>query len=134
MVEAAWVAVRSHPYWKAMFERLADRLGRPKAIVTIARKLLVVVWHVLAEQVADREARPERVAGKFLDWSWRLGRANRAGLTTAAFIRRELERLHLGDEVTAVHRGNRTFRVAPPEPSAGSRAVPSGERVVLPSG
>ena len=55
MVEAAWVAVRSHPYWKAMFERLADRLGRPKAIVAIARKLLVVVWHVLAEQVADRE-------------------------------------------------------------------------------
>jgi transposase len=132
MVEAAWVAVRSHPYWKAMFERLADRLGRPKAIVAIARKLLVVVWHVLAEQVADREAQPERVAGKFLDWSWRLGRANRAGLTTAAFIRRELERLQLGDEVTAVHGGNRTFRVAPPEPSAGPRAVPSGERA--PSG
>ena len=134
MVEAAWVAVRSHPYWKAMFERLADRLGRPKAIVAIARKLLVVVWHVLAEQVADREAQPERVAGKFLDWSWKLGRANRAGLTTAAFIRRELERLKLGDGVTAVHRGNRTFRIAPPEPSERSGAVPSGERAVLPSG
>jgi len=134
LVEAAWVAVRSHPYWKAMFDRLADRLGRPKAIVAIARKLLVVVWHVLAEQVADREAQPERVAGKFLDWSWKLGRANRAGLTTAAFIRRELERLKLGDGVTAVHRGNRTFRIAPPEPSERSGAVPSGERAVLPSG
>jgi len=128
MVEAAWVAVRSHPYWKAMFERLADRLGRPKAIVAIARKLLVVVWHVLAEQVADREAQPERVAGKFLDWSWKLGRANRAGLTTAAFIRRELERLQLGDEVTAVYRGKRTFRVAPPELSARSSRVAAREQ------
>ena len=128
MVEAAWVAVRSHPYWKAMFERLADRLGRPKAIVAIARKLLVVVWHVLAEQVADREAQPERVAGKFLDWSWKLGRANRAGLTTAAFIRRELERLQLGDEVTAVYRGKRTFRVAPPELSAQSSRVAAREQ------
>jgi hypothetical protein len=87
---------------------------------------------VLAEQVADREAQPERVAGKFLDWSWKLGRANRAGLTTAAFIRRELERLQLGDEVTAVYRGKRTFHVAPPEPSARSkRAAPSGAGAVI---
>lgn len=38
MVESAWVAVESHPYWKELFERLAARVGRPKAIVAIARK------------------------------------------------------------------------------------------------
>jgi hypothetical protein len=70
MVESAWVAVGGHPYWKELFERLAVRVGRPKAIVAIARKLLVVVWHVLARQVADREAVAEQVAGKFLEWSW----------------------------------------------------------------
>jgi transposase len=83
MVHVAWVAVAHHAYWKAQFERLADRLGRHKAIVAIARKLLVVVWHVLTKQVADREAVPAQVAGKFLEWSWKVGKANRGGLSSA---------------------------------------------------
>ncbi len=83
------MAVGGHPYWKELFERLAIRVGKPKAIVAIARKLLLVVWHVLTKHVADREAVPEKVAGKFLEWSWKLGRANRDGLTSGAFIRRE---------------------------------------------
>ena len=33
MVEAAWVAVGGHPYWKELFERLAVRVGKPKAII-----------------------------------------------------------------------------------------------------
>src|SRR6266568_2107357 len=111
MVESAWVAVESHPYWKELFERLAARVGRPKAIVAIARKMLVVVWHVLTEQLADREAVDEQVAGKFLEWSWKLGRANRDGLTSGAFIRRELCRLRLGNKVTAISRGKRKFPV-----------------------
>jgi transposase len=115
MVEAAWMAVRSHEYWKRLFERLADRLGRPKAIVAIARKLLVVIWHVLSRQEADRQAAPNQVAGKFLEWSWKVGHAHRAGLTTAAFIRRELCRVQLGDDLTTIARGNRRFRIAPVE-------------------
>ena len=47
LVESAWMAVEHHPSWKAQFERLAVRIGKKKAIVAIARKLLVVVWHVL---------------------------------------------------------------------------------------
>lgn len=39
MVEAAQQAVRVHPHWKDVFERLEVRLGRSKAIVAIARKL-----------------------------------------------------------------------------------------------
>jgi hypothetical protein len=111
MVEAAWVAVGGHPYWKELFERLAVRVGKPKAIVAIARKMLLVVWHVLTKHIADREAVPEKVAGKFLEWSWKLGRVNRAGLTSGAFIRRELRRLQLGDHVTVITRGQRTFPI-----------------------
>ena len=69
------------------------RLGKPKAIVAIARKLLLVVWHVLTKRVADREAIAEKVAGKFLEWSWKLGHVNRAGLDSGTFIRRELRSL-----------------------------------------
>jgi transposase len=121
MVEAAWVAVEGHAYWKELFERLAARVGKPKAIVAIARKMLLVVWHVLTKHVADREAVPERVASKFLEWSWKLGRVNRAGLTSGAFIRRELRRLQLGENVTAISRGNREFPI--PLAEAAEQAV-----------
>src|SRR5437879_3309760 len=53
-VEAAWMAVEHHPHWKDQFERLAMRIGKKKAIVAIARKLLVIIWHVLSKQEADR--------------------------------------------------------------------------------
>jgi transposase len=43
LVQAAWVAVNTHPYWKAEFQRLSRRMHKNKAIVAIARKLLVVV-------------------------------------------------------------------------------------------
>src|ERR1051326_2014090 len=56
-------------------------------------RLLPVVWHVLTKQVADREAVPEKVAGKFLKWSWKLARVNRGGLDSGTFIRRELRRI-----------------------------------------
>jgi transposase len=118
MVDVAWIAVAHHFYWKSLFERLADRVGRHKAIVAIARKLLVVVWHVLARQVADRQAVPEQVAGKFLEWSWKVGRANRRGLTTVQFIRRQLCRVHVGENLSTVSRGNRTLRLPPPELAA----------------
>lgn len=120
LVQAAWVAVETSEHWKAVFERLTERLGKPKAIVAIARKLLVTVWHVLTDHVADRQALPEQVARKFLEWSWKLKKGNRHGLPTAEFIRRELQRLHLGDDVTEVRRGKRTFRLAPVEASAAT--------------
>jgi transposase len=41
LVESAWMAVEHHSYWKAQFERLSSRIGKKKAIVAIARKLLV---------------------------------------------------------------------------------------------
>ena len=49
LIEAAWTAVQHHPYWKREFERLTARMVKGKAIVTVARKLLVAVWYVLAK-------------------------------------------------------------------------------------
>jgi transposase len=68
MVEAAWVAVEHHPHWKTQFEHLTKRMGKPKAIVAIARKLLVAVWHVLTEQRADTHAQAQAVARKLMNW------------------------------------------------------------------
>ncbi len=105
MVEAAWVAVNHHPYWKEQFERLKRRKAPAKAIVVIARKLLVVIWHVLSEKAAEKHSTPERIALKLMHWSWQLGEGQRGGLTTAQFIRYYLMRLHVGDTLTRIDQG-----------------------------
>jgi transposase len=112
LVEAAWSAVRYHPYWKAEFERLARRMPDNKAIVAIARKLLVALWHVLTERVADQHAEPKMVATKLMRWAWALTDEQRGGLTTRQFIRYHLMRLQLGDDLTHLTYGNMPRRIA----------------------
>jgi transposase len=103
LVEAAQVAANTHPYWKSVFARLEPRLGRNKAIVAMARKLLVAVWHLLTHQAADRYAEEERVARKFLQIAYHLGQAHRQpGQSPAAFARKQLDRLGLGQSLTHV--------------------------------
>jgi transposase len=101
LVEAAQIAANTHPYWQAELARLEPRLGRNKAIVALARKLLVVMWHVLTEKAADRHAEPERVARKLLQFTYRLGKKNRrAGERATDYVREQLDRLGVGSEVT----------------------------------
>src|SRR5260370_22489513 len=92
-VEAGWSAVTPHPFWKAEFERLVPSLGKGKAIVAIARKLLVVVWHVLTHQVADRHADRPMVTRKLPRWGASHGLATAAGLSRGTFAQQGLDRL-----------------------------------------
>jgi transposase len=56
IVQAANIAVQDHPFWKKELARLEPRLGRSRAIVRIARLLLVAVWHILSQEVVDKHA------------------------------------------------------------------------------
>ncbi len=71
LVEAAWAAVRHAPQWRRQFEHLAVRIGEAKAIVAIARKLLVVIWHVLTARTADRHADVAAIARRLVRWGTR---------------------------------------------------------------
>ena len=103
LVEAAQTASNTHPHWKAELERLKPRLGRNKAIVAIARKLLVVVWHVLAKNETDRFAEPVSVSRKLLNYIYLLGKANRpAGKSGAQFVREKMDDLGIGEELTSI--------------------------------
>jgi len=103
MVEAAQTAANTHPHWQAELQRLEPRLGRNKAIVAIARKLLVAVWHVLTFQVADKHAQPVLVARKLMNLTYKMGLANRpAGLSSAALVRSQLDRLRLAQDLTHI--------------------------------
>ena len=107
MVESARIAVLYHAYWKGEYARLEKRLGSNKAIVVVARKLLVEVWHVLSERVGDRHVTPEMAASKLMVWSWELTDAQRGGLTSRQFIRYHLMRLKLGDDLARFPYGGR---------------------------
>jgi transposase len=47
--EAAAVAARSNTYLGARYRRLARRIGKAKALVAVARSILVIVWQLLAD-------------------------------------------------------------------------------------
>jgi transposase len=115
MVEAAWKAVENDEKWREQYERLAARTGsKRKAIVAIARKLLVVVWNVLSQRVPDRNARVGPVARSLMNWGTHHRVATSLGLSRAAFVRRELDRLGLGARLKAFQHNGRTYRLPLP--------------------
>jgi transposase len=95
LIESAWTAVRSASWWRARYTQLTTRMPPAKAIVAIARKLLVVLWHVLWARVADHHAEVEAVARRLWRWGTRHAVATQAGLSRQAFVLRHLIRLGL---------------------------------------
>jgi transposase len=118
MVEVAWRAVQHHPRWRRRFQELARRRGERKAIVAIARKLLVVVWHVLTHRQSDRQAEDVAVARKLFAWGMALHAARTEPL--AVFTRRQLSRLGLGSELASFARcvHGKEIRLPPLEEAA----------------
>jgi transposase len=116
LVEASWSAVRFDPHWQEQFERLAHRIGKQKAVVAIARKLLVVIWHVLTAAETDRRAEADRVAGKLMLWAWQIGQQQRPGrLSPGQFIRYHLLKLGLGADLAFIVRGGVKRLIPSPE-------------------
>jgi len=114
LIEAANVAANNHPHWKAELARLEPRLGRNKAIVAIARKLLIAVWHVLQGKT-DKYAEPETIAQKMLKFAYQIGKENRPQRQTAAqFARVRLDALGLGRELISISWGSKKPIPLPP--------------------
>ena len=114
LVEAAWRAIRISPYWKEQYEKYLKRMRKPQqAIVVIARKLLVAVWHVLSKEETDVHANEEDLAYKMLVLSWDLDENVRMGLTYKQFAKYALMKLGVKTDITRFVRKNVPRRVAP---------------------
>jgi len=125
LIEAANVVANSHPHWKTELARLEPRLGRNKAIVAIARKLLMAVWFVLQGKT-DKYAEPEAVAQKMLKFAYAVGKANRPkGQTAAQFARIRMDTLGLGSELTSIPWGSKKPIPLPPSKLNKESAVPN---------
>jgi transposase len=55
LVQSAWQLVRYSPHWQRIHERLAARIGKKKALVAVARRLLCVSFAILRDQQPYRE-------------------------------------------------------------------------------
>jgi transposase len=114
MVEAAWRAVGMSPFWKAQYEKYLRRLRKPnQAIVVIARKLLVAIWHVLSKEETDEHASEEDLAYKMLLLSWSLSEKARQGLTYKQFAKHALMKLGVEKDITRFVRKDVPRRLAP---------------------
>jgi hypothetical protein len=106
LIEAAWAAVNFDPYWKAEFDRLSQRLIPGKAIVAIARRLLVVLWHVLSKLQSYRHLTETQIASKIICWSWKICRHHPKAVASRLFIRRRLMTLWVGKNLSGFKNNN----------------------------
>ena len=113
MVEAAWVAVIHNPYWKTRFEHLGHHLSKEKAIVAIARQMLVVVWHVWHDHESDQHTDATAIARKFMAWAEQGGKGMHPSMTATQFVRQQLDQLGIGQDLTALHYGSHTYTLPP---------------------
>lgn len=113
LVQAAWGAVRSDPYWKAQYQRLTRVKHPNKAIVAIARRLLVSAWHILTKRETYRHFDDETIAYKMLIWSQRMDEKALKGLTRQQFVKYGLLRLGVGQDLTRIVRSDLPRRIAP---------------------
>jgi transposase len=113
MVEAAWRAVRMSPFWKEEYEKHLKRMRKPnQAIVVIARKLLIAIWHGLSKEETDIHASEEDLAYKMLLLSWSLKEDTRRGLTYKQFAKYALMKLGVETDITRFVRRNVPRRLA----------------------
>jgi len=116
MVEAAWGAVRSDPHWKSQYENLKKRGKHSnEAIVAVARKMLVAVWHILTKREPYRHASEEDLAYKMVIWSQRMDENALRGMTRQQFVKYGLLRLGAGQHLTRIMRRGTPRRIAPSE-------------------
>ena len=109
LVEAAWSAARSPGPLRAFFLRVSARRGQHVAAVATARKIAVVVWHMLKRGEDYVWARPALHAKKLRDLELRAGHPPRRGQRGGAHAynlgaAREAERQRAGDGEAAYRR------------------------------
>jgi transposase len=85
LVEAAWQAVRGPGPLRAFYQRVARRRGTHIAAVAVARKLAVIIWHLLRREEDYAWVRPALHAKKLRDLELRSGKPARRGQRGAAY-------------------------------------------------
>lgn len=97
MTEAAQIAVRFDPHWQQVCQRIQQKHGKGVALVAVARKLLVVVWHLLHDQTLYYHLQPQMFVRKLQEWAWLIGPQQVTEGSAASFARQQLKTMGLHD-------------------------------------
>jgi transposase len=85
LVEAAWAAARAPGPLRAFFLRIRSRRGQHVAAVATARKLAVLIWHLLTKEQDYRWGRPALLAAKLRRLELTAGQAPARGQRGRAY-------------------------------------------------
>jgi transposase len=114
LIACAWVAVRWSDHWRLVFHSLAKRIGKQKAITAVARKLLVVIWHILTHREVDHHANAEAIARSFMTWASHHHLAHANAIHRLDFVRQRLARLGLLQQTVSFRANGRIHYLAAP--------------------
>jgi hypothetical protein len=70
---------------------------------------------VLTKREVDRHAIVDKVAFKYIMWSWKLDDVKRSGLNTRQWARYHLMKLGLVEDMDRISRGGKDYLIAPKE-------------------
>ena len=101
LVEAAWHAARTTGPLRAFHERVASRRGGNVATVAVARKLVVIAWHMLSRGEDYAFARPSLVREKLRRLELMTGSEQRKGKRNPVRVFATREQHQLDKELAA---------------------------------
>jgi transposase len=99
LVEAAWVAARSTGPLRVFWQRTAARRGENIATIAVARKLVVIAWHVLTKNQDYAFKRPAALAEKIRTLELTAGADTRRGRRQGDRVRVSPERRRLDKQL-----------------------------------
>jgi transposase len=109
MVDVATHAAKHHAYWKREFERLSHK-GSGVAYCAIARRLLIVVWHLLTDVAIDTHGDAQQIADGYYALYSDLG--SKENIPSAPSVvdctREKLDELGIGKDVTEIVKNKKT--------------------------
>ena len=131
LVEAAWAAAKAPGPLHAFFVRIRARRGHQVAAVAVARKLAVLVWHMLTKEKDYLWERPSLVAHKMRGMELQAGKPQKKGNSrgpTYAYHVKELRHQEMNIARKAEESYEHfvgTWRPRPPKERARGRLNPA---------
>jgi transposase len=125
LVEAAWQAVRSPRPLRAFYERVKARRGAHVGAVAVARKLAVLIWHMLSRGEDYTWGRPTLLARKMRKLELAAGAEPRRGQRGTAYDYNKPE-LRQADRAGAEHAEQAYRRIMQHWQRTGRRHQPAG--------
>ena len=102
LIEVAWAAVQNSTIWRGRYQKLAHKKGSQKAIVAIARRILVTIWHVWQKREQYNDTKIDAIQRKFTRWAYTYKLARSHGYTAKQFTEMMLSKIKLKTPILAV--------------------------------